>query len=163
MTRPLTQYSLTEMYRQESAEGWILLCTLSHPDLAAPIRVANDFRPAGPDGARVVISRGMTFVCYPFAVELPTDDGESVPSASLAIDNVDRSILALFRSVQGPFHVLLEVVPLSVPDVVEASHALQMADIEYDASTLKGNLSMDNLMAAYPGQSYTPNLFPGLF
>jgi len=142
---------------QETNEVFLLLLTLDHEDLAEPIRVVNN--------TEDVTSRGMTFVAYPFEIALPDEDPESVARVSLRIDNVDREIVRNLRAIQAPLSVALEVVMASSPDTVEAGpFNMTLVAAEYDALTVTGELAFEDVLnEPFPGQSYVPSEYPGLF
>jgi hypothetical protein len=142
---------------QETNEVFLLLLTLDHEDLAEPIRVVNN--------TEDIVSRGMTFVAYPFEIALPDEDPESVARVTLRIDNVDREIVRSLRALQAPLSVSLEVVLASSPDVVEAGpFNLTLVAAEYDALTITGELAFEDVLnEPFPGHSYVPSEYPGLF
>lgn len=152
-------------FAQETGAAWLLLCTISHPSLADAIRVTNDLVPTTAAGDRVLISRGREYVCYPFTVDLPADDGDSVSRVTLVIDNVDREIVRTLRSIQGPCQVSLEVVLSSAPDLVEAGpFVMTLIAADYDALTISGELAFEDILSLpFPGDSYSPADYPGLF
>jgi len=163
--RSLSATARQAAFAQETDTVWVLLCTISHLALDEPIRVANDLVPATATGERVLISRGESFVCYPFAVDLPADDGDSVSRVTIVIDNVDREIIRKLRSIQGPCQVALEVVLSSTPDLVEAGpFVMTLVAADYDALTISGELAFEDILTLpFPGDSYSPADYPGLF
>ena len=73
-----------------ATEAPVILLTLSHPELkqdnvVTPIYVVNDNSD--------VVSNGHTFVAMPFRVSLPSDLENTVPRATLAIDNIGRTLM----------------------------------------------------------------------
>ncbi len=157
MTRTLSMAARQAVNAQETNEVFLLLLTLDHEDLAEPIRVVNN--------TEDVTSRGMTFVAYPFEIALPDEDPESVARVSLRIDNVDREIVRNLRAIQAPLSVALEVVMASSPDTVEAGpFNMTLVAAEYDALTVTGELAFEDVLnEPFPGQSYVPSEYPGLF
>lgn len=158
MPRTLSIAAAAAVHAQETGEAFLVLLTLSHPDLAQPIRVTSD----GKDTP----SRGSTYLQYPFEVTLPDEGDEAPPSVSLRIDNVDRQIVAAVRGITGDaITVRLEVVLASTPDVVEAGpYDFALREVSYDAQTIEGTLHYEDIIAEpYPGDSFTPSRFPGQF
>lgn len=163
--RSLSETARQAAFAQESEAAWILLCTISHASLEQPIRVANDLMPTNANGESVLVSRGEPFVCYPFSVDLPADDGDSVSRVTIVIDNVDREIIQKLRSIQGPCQVALEVVLSRTPDLVEAGpFVMTLVAADYDALTISGELAFEDILSLpFPGDSYSPADYPGLF
>jgi len=75
MPRTLSNAALASMNAQATGEVWLVLLTLSHPTLATPIRLVNNNED--------VVSRGSTFLAFPFEVELPGEDPDQPPKAML--------------------------------------------------------------------------------
>jgi len=142
---------------QETDEVFLLLLALDHDDLAEPIRVVNN--------TEDVTSRGNAYVAYPFEIALPDEDPESVARVTLRIDNVDREIVKSLRAIQAPLSVALEVVMASSPDTVEAGpFNMTLVAAEYDALTVTGELAFEDVLnESFPGHSYIPSEYPGLF
>ena len=143
-------------YAQETGEAPLVLLTIDHPDLTAPIRVTSD--------AVDTISRLETYIAFPFRVTLP-DDTEEAARSRLEIDNVDRQIVAAVRAVSSPPSVTIEVVLASSPDLVEAGpFDFELEEARYDVLVVSGELAFEPILdLAVPGDVMSPGLFPGLF
>ena len=154
---PLSSTFKQAVFAGETGEAFILLLTISHAQLAAPIRVAHN--------SQDVTSRGNVFAAYPFQIDLPAQDPERPPRVRLAIDNVDLAIVRSLRSISSPPAVTLEVVLASAPDTVEAGpFAMTLAGATYDANAIEGDLAFEDVLnEAFPGDRFTPANFPGLF
>jgi hypothetical protein len=111
-----------------------------------------------------IVSRGVTFEPYPFALALPTTDGEKQPELMLQIDNVDQSLTKAIRELLDPPIVLFEMVLSNDLDTVERSIDFLRADfIEYDAMSVQFRLRPDNFMGRkFPSSKYTPSRYPDL-
>lgn len=157
MPRPVTPTTRAALLAPESAEAFVTLVTIDHPDLAAPIRVTN----AGQD----IVSRGETFVAMPFVDEKPGEDETGVTAGRLAIQNVSREIAQAIRAVFSPPSVLIEVVRAADPDAVEMSlDGLSIREAGWDSLVAEASVdSEDFLSEPYPKDSFTPGLFPGVF
>lgn len=157
MSRTLTIAARRALAAPETDEAFLILLTISAEGLGAPIRVVND--------GQGITSRGELFVAYPFELDLPGDDADSVPSVKLRIDNVHREIVASLRALERPPRVAIEVVRAAAPDVVEAGPfhmTLRMA--EYDAPSVEGELVFEDVLnARYPADAFVPSDYPGLF
>jgi hypothetical protein len=144
-------------FAQETDEAVIILLTITHPDLAAPLRFARNMQ--------AVISRGNTFTAYAFDVDLPTQDSESPAKSTLRIDNVDRVIVEQLRLISGPPGVMVEAVLASTPDIVEAGpFQFTLRNATYDILTVEGELAfLEVLGRKFPKGSFTPATHPGIF
>lgn len=157
MPRTLSLAATRSLTAPESAEIWLVLLTIEADGLAEPIRVVNDRLP--------LLSRGSEYVAYPFEIELPADDPESVPRVVLRIDNVDRAIVLALRAVAAPPSVTIEVVRRAAPDEVEAGpFKMTLAEARYSAEAVEAELVFEDVLnLAFPGGVYTPADYPGLF
>jgi hypothetical protein len=157
LSRTVTATARQAVYDAETSEAFLILLTLTHADLAGPIRVVNN--------AVDVVSGGDTFLAFPFRIRLPSDTDERPPRATLQIDNVDRQIVTAIRTVTGAIGVLMEVVLASDPDTVEASFPdFTLRQVTYDALVVQGELSLEPVvLEPFPAQRFTPSAFPGLF
>lgn len=142
---------------QETGEAFLVLIEIDHDDLTTPIRVTSD----GVD----TVSNGNTYTAYPFEISLPDDQEGSVSAAKLTIDNIDRVIVEAIRSISTAPTVTISVVLGSDPDTVEATFPnYEFRQIEYDAMTVSGDLSLKTFMSEpYPGDAFLPSTFPGVF
>lgn len=146
------------MHARETGEVLLQLLTLSHPGLAAPIRVVNDHAQ--------LVSGGNTYLPFAFSVGLPNESADSPPRTTIRIDNVDRQIVEAVRSVSGdPLQVDISAVLASTPNTIEIGPIrLSMRLINYDDATVTGQLQFEDiLLDAFPGDLYTPATFPGNF
>lgn len=137
-------------------EAWLVLIKIEHPSIVTPIRVANN--PVD------IVSNGSTFLAGAFQLTLP-DDSESVPVVTLEIDNVDRAIVDAARSIATPPTCTIYVVLGSSPDTIEAGpFVMTMSDVNYDALKVSATLIYEDLLnEPFPGKSFNPALYPGLF
>jgi len=157
MSRTISLAGRQALYSQETGEAFLLLVTIDHADLAAPIRVSSD--------AVNTTSRGDEFVSFPFSLRLPDDSDEGLPLAQIQIDNVDREIVQAVRSITTAPTVLTEIVRGSEPDMVEATWPdFLLRNVQYNALIVSGEMSVEQyLEEPYPAYNFTPAQFPGLF
>ena len=145
------------IHAQETSEAFLVLIEIDHDSLSEPIRLSSD--------AVNTVSNGNTYVAYPFDLVLPDDPEEGVSKGRLIIDNVHRDIIQFVRNLPSAPKVTIRIVLASNPDVIEAEFPnFELVNIQYDALTVSGDLSIRSFMSEpYPGDSFTPSLFPGLF
>jgi len=157
VSRDLSLTARQALYADATDEVFLILLTLSHDDLEAPIRVTSD--------AVETVSRGDTFVPFPFDLQLPDDQEGKAPKAKLVIDNVDRSIVRAIRSLSTAPTALIEIVRAAAPDTVEATFEdFRLINVTYDAKRVEGVLSIEDFVAEpYPAATFSPGFFPGMF
>ena len=157
MSRTVSGLTRQALYAAETEETFLILLTLTHPDLIVPIRVTSD--------AVATVSRGNDFVPFPFDLVLPDDQENRAPRARLAIDNIDRQIVIAIRTLSSAPTVLMEIVRAADPDAVEAQFLdFRLTNVSYDAQRVEGNLTIEDFTAEpFPAATFSPSLFPGLF
>ncbi|MDH3997702.1 MAG: DUF1833 domain-containing protein [Desulfuromonadales bacterium] len=157
MRRNLSLTAREAIYAQQTDQVFLLLLTIDHADLTTPIRVANN--------NEAIVSRGDNYVAYPFQINLPPDRDEQISQVTLSIDNVDRQIVQAVRSLGSSPSVSLEVILASDPNYVEAGpFDFSLKSVDYDALTVSGTLGFEDLLnEPFPGDTFSPAEFPGLF
>lgn len=145
------------MYASSTKEVVLLLLKISHQNLADPIRVVNNFEP--------IVSQGYTWTAYPFEITMPSESDDQIPVMMLKIDAVDRQIITVIRSLQGPPEITLDVILAAQPDIVEASvQGFKMKSVSYDNLVVEAELRLEEILSEpFPQHAFTPALFPGLF
>jgi len=157
VSRDITVTAKQAIYSQETSEVFLVLLTIDHADLAAPIRVVNN--------TKNIVSNGNTFIGFPFFADMPQERDDRLARVTLTIDNVDRQIVTAVRSITSPPSATMEVVLASDPDTVEAGpFSFTLRDVRYDSLVVEGELSFEDVLnEPYPGDSFTPATHPGLF
>lgn len=167
MARTVSLTMRQAMNAQETGEVAVILLTITHPDLATPIRLSSDptTRISTDPLLYGTVSRGQTYYFLPFSAILPDDKDEAPPSARIIIDNIDRELIRLIRSTSTPAAVTLEMVLASAPDSVEIMFPeLDLVSADYDAQSVTISLAIDALLTEpYPSGTFDPASFPGLF
>jgi uncharacterized protein DUF1833 len=165
VARTFSSAVLQAMLSQEGgALVMVVLVTITHPTLITPEN------PAGAlyfcSDARPFKSRGNTYQNFPFTMTVPDDDDQHLPQATLAIDNIDRSIYAAVRNMGTvPATILFDLVSSETPDTFEySSGPLTMRDVKVDALTVTGTLGFEAILnEPFPGDLITPATIPGVF
>lgn len=157
MSRSVSSLTKQALHAPETGEAFLILLTLNHAGLSEPIRVTSD--------AVTTVSRGNSFVAFPFELILPDDLDDRAPRARLVIDNIDRQIVQAVRGLTSPLTVLIEIVRAAAPDTVEAQFVdFKLTNVSYDAYKVEGNLTIEDFTAEpFPAAVFSPSLFPGLF
>jgi len=157
MSRNITPQTRAALYAPQTDDVFIILLTIAHPEMVVPLRVCS--------GGVETLSRGETFVAFPFGLTLPEDADGRPPRARLSIDNIDRQIVAAVRGLTSSPYVLVEIIRAAAPDVVEARFEdFRFTNISYDSQAVTGDLTVEDFTAEpYPAAAFSPSLFPGLF
>ncbi|MDN5938755.1 MAG: DUF1833 domain-containing protein [Salinisphaera sp.] len=154
---PLSPAEIRERFAANSGVVPLLLLTISHPDLGTPGRLALNNED--------VWSRGDQFFASWFDIALPLDSGHELASVQLAVDNVDQAIVATVRGLASPPQITLEVVTSATPDTVEQGpFQFSAKSAHYDVLQVTMTLGYEEILnQAFPGRTYNPRDFPGLF
>lgn len=129
---------LVELSAQETGTAWLVLLTLTHPELDRPIRVTSD-------GVETM-SNGNVFAPMPFEVVLPDDVEGRTPQAQLRFDNTSQEIVAILRGLTTPPVMTIQVVRASNPDFVERQWTgLEWRASSIDIASVTGTLTVDDL------------------
>lgn len=145
-----------EALSQHSADPFLVLLTLTHETLAEPVYIVRN--------REKIISRGNTYLAYPFEIDLPTDNDEA-PEARITIANVSRAIGNALEKLVTPPTALIEIILASAPDDVERSwDDFELTEVSFDAMRMTGTLAQRQVWSEfYPRYRVTPKDFPGLF
>lgn len=145
-----------ELAAEHVASAWLVLVTLEHPDLEAPLRFSSD--------AVDTVSQGHTFSPMPFRITLPDDVEARAPRAQLQVDNTSQEVIAALRGLVEPLAVTLQIVRSSAPDVVEREwQGLEWRASSYDVAAVSGALGVDDMASEeFPFETFDTR-FPGLF
>ena len=144
-------------FSQETDEAFLVLIKIDHDDFSESIPVSSD-------GVNT-ISNGETFVAYPFEISLPSNPETGISQAHLSIENVSQDIIDSIRNISTPPSVVIQIVLASDPDTIEVEFSgFELRNVSYDALTITGTLTIESFMSEpYPGDSFLPSTFPGLF
>lgn len=153
--------AVAKFFRLDIDEAVLVLLTITHPSIE-PIRVVNN-APAE-DGSNDIVSRGETFIAFPFTPELPADD-EDQPTARLRIANVDRRISESLMALTSPPELAFEIIRSSTPDTVLRRFArFELRNVTWDALEVSGELMQASFAAEpWPNIRVVPSLFPAMF
>lgn len=166
--RQLSTAFLRESFKQETGVCPIFLLTISHPSLVTPIRVSSDPTERLSETASQIVygttSRGNEYTFFPFSINIPNDEADSPAQMQIQLDNVNRELTSIIRSLSSPPTITTEIVlDTSLDDVEITWPEFLMTQIEYGIS-IKGTLCLELLeREPYPALNFTPSYFGGLF
>lgn len=156
--RSLSNNALAQMFAQSSDDPFVTLFTLTHHTWVEPIYLVNN--------TEAIVSNGNTFDPFPVNIILPTDDGETVRSAKITLDNVSRELIDEIRTItDDSIGVKIEMVLVSAPDDIEIEVSeMRLTSVQYNEKQMTATLAMDDFLnLEITGEKYTPSLYPGLF
>lgn len=171
---PLPVAVLQELFAQRSSEGVLELLRLTHPDTdgtLTPLRIANDEVPVSVtddgEGSPATYQRGA------FSIELePSIEGEIPDVGTLRVDLLSLGdggeiLKAALRSQQSGLLVRVRLIRSSAPNApfYETPDELVWKDVRWNNFEAEGRLDYPENFdeEPYPGDTYDPFHFPGLF
>ena len=155
--RSLSSGAVAALTTQETGEVFLLLITIAHPNLVPSLYFVNN--------TVDVISRGNTYLGWPFQISLPEERDDALPTVQLQIDNVDRRIMEGIRALTTAPTVTVEVILASSPDTVDAGpFNFTLRGVDYTALVITGTLAPEDVLNEPAMQyAFTPARTPGLF
>ena len=157
MARSLSSTMIAAGNASETAEIPLFICVIEHTDITTLRFVCNKSN---------VTSNGEVYTAYPFRVDIPPVDSDNqIPTATLQIDNVDQSIVAAIRGLSTAPTVTVSIILASTPDTVESGpYAFTLKNAHYNAIEVTGALGYEEILnEPFPGDTFNPQNFPGLF
>lgn len=165
-SRQLSAAAKQAAFSQETAEVFIMLLTISHPNWTEDVRLASDsFEELPVAGVRGVISNGLEYLFGAFAITLPTQDETNTTRANITVDNVSREMIRQIRNANSKVSISLQIVLSSDVDTAEMTVSdFKLERVIYDAFTVSGDISLEYFdLEPFPYQRFTPSKFPALF
>lgn len=156
--RQVSTTALQAMLAQNSAEVFVPLLRIEHPDLADPILLAYN--------TETVSRSDGDYLPYAFQINLPKQVEDETPQLSVTIDNTELEVNDKIRTLVGKPSVTFMVVLASSPDTVEVGpFAMSLQQAQADAQTITGTLGYESdiFSQQVPAQQYLPTSSPGLF
>lgn len=137
-------------------EVYLTLVTIRHADITPSIRVVRN--------TEDIVSRGETFLKSEFEVTFPESGAPGAPRARLRIQH-DQTVIDALSALTSRPKVDLEVVLASQPDEVERGfYDMEFQTAAYSETHVEGGLGFEDVLnQPYPGQTYNPADYPGLF
>lgn len=164
MSRTLSPAAVASLTAETTAEVWLVLLEIDHPDLAAPILVVNDNVDCTSTANSSPPGTPRVYIGLPFSIELPGESDDDSGIATVAIPNVDREIVNAGRTIVGPASCTITVVLASQPNTIEVSYpGMEMSDLQWDAGSVRGRLRFESIVTEPCSLIITPERFPGLF
>ena len=145
----------------------VALVTITHPDLAAPVRLSSDpTKRLSTDPLRYgTRHRGDDYEFVLMAALLPDDRQDALPSVSLAFENVAADMAEMARAVLTPATVDIVVVTTADIDAIEEAYTGLIAQrATYDAERITLEIARQDIAPRpWPAHRMTAARFPGQF
>ena len=158
MANSLSPELLAQIFAQGSNDPFLVLVTLSHPDITT-LRFVNN--------SVAITSRGNTFLAFPMSIKLPVDDGETQREVAIEFDNISLELIQPLRSVSSSekIAVKLEMILASIPNSVQMSlEELFIKSVQYNKQKVSASIGLDDFMnTELTSEQYNPSNFPGIF
>jgi len=167
----LSENGKVAVTEKDSDKRFSLLLTLDHDALSQPVRVIDDNVAMDENGNRIVVSQGREFVCFPFEIDLPSQDPDRPQETMITIDDIESpdpdvpKVSEIAESFVTPATATLEGIFTSDPDIIDLPPiTMMLADTTIDGGTVTGRLTGDDGMGTepIPGDIYDPANNPAL-
>lgn len=156
MARSLSLAMKQALFAQETGETILFLLTISHAQLAQPIRIVQN--------NENIVSNGNTFTAFPFDISVPDDRDDELSQITCRIDNVDRQLMEAARTITSAADVTFSIILASEPNTLAFSQDFKMQEVTVDEQVVTGVLTRAPLAdEPFPGYNFVPSKFPGLF
>lgn len=160
---PLTVRSA--MYAEHSEEVEVALVTITHDDLAAPVRVSSDptSRLSTEPLRYGTESRGEEYYFVLMSAIVPDDRKGTPPRVALVFENIEANFIETAQSFTTPATASIELVLASAPDtVIQAYRGLRIVRCSFDEASATFDLSREPFVSEPFGARQTKNFFSGL-
>ena len=143
-------------FNVETSDVWLALVTISHADLAGPIRRVPN--------TSDIVQGGRTFIGADMQVILPRDTDDGLLRGSITVDNTDQHISRVLNLSSAP-DVAIEIVRAADPGTTEVSFpSLQVTDADDSGDAVVLQIGHHNRrLEPFPAHAMTPDTFPDLF
>lgn len=152
-----SQNFIKALIDQNTDQVFLWLLTITHEATGETHRLVSNLDD--------VVSRGETYLAFPFEFVLPSDDGESLPEIPIVINYVSDELVALLRKYADGVVVLAEIILASAPDQPEYTiEDLVIKTVTYDAGQVTLTAKVEDLMSQrFPADDFLPRSFLGMF
>lgn len=164
MSRALTTAGLKGILDQTTTSVYLYAMIITHTDLSPDLMVINNSVDLDVD-----IGTVETFTAFPFEITLPIIEENSVPTAIMRFDNIDRTLVELIRTSNEKPAVELYLVRFAPGDTEAAVEvgplSFSLINVKWDAWKIECQLSIEYDYLNEPCMKYrfTPDIAIGLF
>lgn len=159
MSRSFPTTIIQAMNAQSTSEVFLAIIDIKHSTFSTFYYV-NNFES--------ITSNGQVYSPFPFSLILPETSEDTAPVFTLRISNVSREIIDEIRGVAGlreRMKIDISIIAASDPDTLLATWPdFELVNVDYNREYIIATLSLENLFnEPFPGDSFSPANFPGLF
>jgi len=142
---------------QNTDEVFLWLLTIEHAASETIFRLVNNLDD--------VVSNGNTYMAFPFQFILPEDDGETLPTIQINVDNVNLELIDMIRTYGNGISITSEIILASNPNNIEYSiDGLSLIDATYNSRSIILTAQIQDLLnQRFPADDFLPRTFPGMF
>jgi len=163
--RTIPLAALQEMFKLSPGEFPITLLEISRGEDI--IRLSSDATQRISEDPIVygTISAGETYIYFPFELTLPQDRAESISGVKIQVENVSAEIgWWLRKSTVKPTATIKIISSGDLDNPIMILPDYDLASFQGGTMTIEGELILSTLESEpYPGYTFTPGYFPGLF
>lgn len=162
MARSIPTTVVQAMNAQTTGQVFLVLLELSHSTIST-IRLVNN--------TENITYGGNTYTTFPFSVALPPDDAESQYQARISIDNANRFLVQSARELSATRErakikliVVSDISAGVANETLLTINDLEVVAISYTAEAMDITCRVESLLnESWPGYSFTPTNFPGIY
>lgn len=162
MARSIPTTVVQAMNAQTTGQVFLVLLELSHSTIST-IRLVNN--------TENITYGGQTYTTFPFSVALPPDDAESQYQARISIDNANRFLVQSARELSATRErakikliVVSDISSGVANETLLTINDLEVVAISYTAEAMDITCRVESLLSeSWPGYSFTPTNFPGIY
>lgn len=162
MARSIPTVVVQAMNAQTTGQVFLTLLEISHSTIAT-LRLVNN--------TENVTYGGNTYTSFPFSVTLPPDNEEAQYQARISIDNASRYFVQSARELSASRErakikliVVSDVSAGVANETLLTINDLEIITISYTAESLDITCRIESLLSeSFPGYSFTPSNFPGIY
>lgn len=157
--RNISQAILKDWNKAEQSGVYLKLFTMEHESWEEAVYIVQN--------KTDITSNGITYLNFPFKIEPPNDSSEELSRVTCVLDNVDRRLLPLIRSLMGKTFAkcTLSLIKASDPDTVIGDvYEFDLRAVQYKARSISLELLADSIGdQLIPADDMSPPNNRGLF
>jgi len=169
VTRVTSADFLREAYSEETGITIIMLITIDHADLDSPLYISTDPTTRLSATTTEIVygttSNGTDYTFLPVRLTLPSEDDEGPGGMRIEMDNIHQDLVPTIRNLTSPPTFNVDIVTSDDVDAILASWPeYLLTNAQYNEQVITGELTLELLYSEpFPGGTFTPSEFPGLF
>lgn len=163
MARTIPTTIVQAMNAQTTSQVFLVLLEITHSTLGTPVRLVNNTEDITYDGN--------SFTAFPFSVTLPPDAEETQYQSQITLSNASRLLVSTARLLSASrerakvkIMVVSDISSGVANELLMTISNLEVANVSYDVDQLTINCRIESLLnEGWPGYSFLPSTFPGIY